>query len=55
LDRNAGCKNVDATGSAEKPNENNKSESLPPIAPGSSDDELIKQGIEATKKPAKAH
>jgi len=32
-----------------------RDENSRPIAAGPSDDELIKQGIEATKKPAKAH
>jgi len=57
LDPNTGCKNVDATGSAGKPNEIKEIKSSMPKAE-SPDDELIKEGIGATmkapKKPAKA-
>jgi hypothetical protein len=51
---------ADAIANCKNRSKNNKSESSPAtvngaqsVAPGSADDELIRRGMEATKKPAK--
>jgi hypothetical protein len=51
---NASCKNVDTTAHNKNPNQINEGESSSSVMPGPSDDELIKAGIAAAKKSAKA-
>jgi hypothetical protein len=50
---NASCKNANATANGKNPNEIKESESSPPVSPGPSDDELIKQGMEKAASAAK--